>query len=95
MSLPSGNMSDICERLRTWTATREAQPTWDIMGEAAEEIDALRALLTRQSESAHDAVRMMGDYAQRYGFLLGGLEMVAAGHTTADAVLQKVREKLA
>lgn len=65
------------------------------MDEAADEIDALRAMLTRQSESAHDAVRMMGDYAQRFGFVLGGLEMVAAGHVTAEAVLQKVREKFA
>ena len=63
------------------------------MDEAADEIDALRAMLTRQAESAHDAVRMMGDYAQRYGFLLGGLEMVADGHTTAEAVLEKAREK--
>jgi hypothetical protein len=65
------------------------------MAEAAEEIDALRAMLARQSESSHEAVRLMGDYAQRFGFVLGGLEMVAAGHVAADAVLEKVREKFA
>jgi NaMN:DMB phosphoribosyltransferase len=86
-------MSDICDRLRRWTTAKAVQPAGDIMDEAADEIDALRAMLTRQAESAHDAVRMMGDYAQRFGFLLGGLEMVAAGHTTAEAVLEKVREK--
>lgn len=88
-------MSDICDRLRRWTTAKAVQPAWDIMAEAADEIDALRAMLTRQAESSHEAVRLMGDYAQRFGFVLGGLEMVAAGHTTADAVLQKVREKFA
>jgi NaMN:DMB phosphoribosyltransferase len=86
-------MSDICDRLRRWTTAKAVQPAGDIMDEAADEIDALRAMLTRQAESAHDAVRMMGDYAKRFGFLLGGLEMVAAGHTTAEAVLAKAREK--
>jgi len=47
---------------------------------------------TRQSESTQ-AVHLMIDYATRYGFLLGGLEMVAAGHTTAEAVLARAREK--
>jgi hypothetical protein len=47
---------------------------------------------TSQGESTQ-AVHLMIDYATRYGFLLGGLEMVAAGHTTAEAVLARAREK--
>jgi len=64
-----------------------------LCGDAADEIISLRAMLTRQSDSAHRAVALMGKYAERYGFLLGGLEMVAAGHTTAEKVLQSAREK--
>ena len=64
-----------------------------LCGDAADEIISLRAMLTRQSESAHRAVALMGKYAERYGFLLGGLEMVATGHTTAERVLQSAREK--
>jgi hypothetical protein len=47
---------------------------------------------TRQAEGTQ-AVHLLIDYATRYGFLLGGLEMVAAGHTTADAVLARAKEK--
>jgi hypothetical protein len=57
------------------------------------EISALRAMLKRESESASEAVRLMTDNASRYGFLLGGLEMVAAGHTTADKVLEAAKAK--
>jgi len=35
----------------------------------------------------------MTDYASRYGYLLGGLEMVSEGHATADAVLEAFRKK--
>jgi hypothetical protein len=35
----------------------------------------------------------MADNASRYGFLLGGLEMIAAGHTTADKVLAAATKK--
>jgi hypothetical protein len=40
-----------------------------------------------------EAVRLMTRNASRCGFLLGGLEMVAAGHTTADQVLEAAKEK--
>jgi hypothetical protein len=36
---------------------------------------------------------MMGNYAEQTGFLLGGLEMTAAGHTTADKVLKALKAK--
>jgi hypothetical protein len=36
---------------------------------------------------------MMGRYAEQTGFLLGGLEMTAAGHTTAGKVLEKLKAK--
>jgi len=64
-----------------------------LCGDAADEIISLRAMLTRQSESASEAVRLMADYASRYGFLLGWLEMIAAGHTTADKALAAATKK--
>ena len=39
------------------------------------------------------SVGLIMDNASRYGYLLGGLEMVAAGHTTADRVLAAFRAK--
>ena len=41
----------------------------------------------------YELVHLMTEYASKYGFLLGGLEMVAAGNTTADAVLASFRAK--
>lgn len=41
----------------------------------------------------YELVHLMTEYASKYGFLLGGLEMVAAGNTTADAVLESFRAK--
>ena len=84
---------DITQRLRRWVIATDAVPASDLMDEAADEIVSLRSLLQRQSESAHAAVSLMGSYAERYGFLLGGLEMVEAGHTTADRVLKSAKEK--
>ena len=40
-----------------------------------------------------ELVHLMTDYAGRYGYLLGGLEMVAEGLATADAVLAAYRRK--
>jgi hypothetical protein len=42
---------------------------------------------------SYDLVHLVSDYASRYGYLLGGLEMVAEGHATADAVLEAYRKK--
>ena len=61
--------------------------------DAADEIAMLRAMLARESESAREAGRLMSCYAERYGFLLGGLEMVATGHTTAERVLEAASKK--
>jgi hypothetical protein len=87
---------DIVIRLRQTRAemigTDDEQHYWDCH-DAADEIVSLRVLLKRQSEAAHQAVTMMGRYAERYGFLLGGLEMVAIGHTTAERVLRCARDK--
>ena len=41
----------------------------------------------------YELVHLMTDYASRYGYLLGGLEMVSKGLATADAVLESYREK--
>ena len=86
-------MHDIVTRLRRWTIATDAVPASDLLDEAADEIVSLRSLLQRQSESAHRAIALMGGYAERYGFVLGGLEMVAAGHTTADRVLAAAKAK--
>ena len=42
---------------------------------------------------SYELVHLMTDYASRYGYLLGGLEMVAAGHASADAVLESFKAK--
>lgn len=41
----------------------------------------------------YELVHLMTDYASRYGYLLGGLEMVAKGLATADAVLEAYKAK--
>ena len=46
-----------------------------------------------QTMPTYELVHLMTDYASRYGYLLGGLEMVAAGHATADKVLESYRKK--
>jgi hypothetical protein len=42
---------------------------------------------------SHEMVTLVTDYASRYGYLLGGLEMVAAGQTSADKVLESYKQK--
>lgn len=44
-------------------------------------------------QKSYELVHLMTDYASRYGYLLGGLEMVAEGLATADAVLESFRAK--
>ena len=44
-------------------------------------------------QSSYELVHLMTDYSSRCGYLLGGLEMVAAGQATADAVLESYRKK--
>jgi len=46
-----------------------------------------------QPMPSYQLVHLMTDYASRYGFLLGGLEMIAEGLATADAVLEAYRKK--
>jgi hypothetical protein len=46
-----------------------------------------------QTMPTYYLVHLMTDYASRYGYLLGGLEMVAAGHATADQVLESYKAK--
>jgi hypothetical protein len=46
-----------------------------------------------QTMPTYELVHLMTDYASRYGYLLGGLEMVAAGHATADQVLESYNAK--
>ena len=41
----------------------------------------------------YELVHLMTDYAGRYGYLLGGLEMIAAGQATADKVLEAFHKK--
>ncbi|NCA16926.1 MAG: hypothetical protein EBS90_07750 [Betaproteobacteria bacterium] len=89
----SAGSQDITKRLRRWTHAVDSAPASDLMDEAASEIVALRVSLRRQSVAANQAVKMMGKYAERAGFLLGGLEMAAAGYATADKVLQALKAK--
>ena len=45
------------------------------------------------SQPPCELVDQMIDYASRYGYLLGGLEMVAAGQASADKVLASYKAK--
>ena len=84
---------DVVDRLNKWLEDDDIQYTSDALRDARDEIVSLRAMLKRESESAVEAVRLMADNASRYGFLLGGLEMVAAKNTTADKVLSAAKAK--
>jgi len=84
---------DVVTRINRWLEDEDAADADKTLHDARDEIVALRAMLKRESESASEAVRLMTDNASRYGFLLGGLEMVAAGHTTADKVLEAAKAK--
>lgn len=84
---------DVVTRINRWLEGEDAADADETLRDARDEIVSLRALLTRQIESASEAVRLMTDNASRYGFMLGGLEMVAAGHTTADRVLAAAKAK--
>lgn len=41
----------------------------------------------------YELVHLLTDYASRYGYLLGGLEMVARRHASADAILAAFHKK--
>jgi len=84
---------DVIERINRWLENEQADDADQTLRDARDEIVALRAMLTRESESASEVVRLMTDSASRYGFLLGGLEMVVAGHTTAASVLETAKQK--
>jgi hypothetical protein len=84
---------DVVTRINRWLEDEDASDADETLHDARDEIVALRALLKRQSEVAHQAVTMMGRYAEQTGFLLGGLEMTAAGHTTAGKVLKALKAK--
>ena len=49
--------------------------------------------MSNDAQQSCELVHLMTDYASRYGFLLGGLEMIAEGLATADAVLESYRRK--
>jgi len=49
--------------------------------------------LAKMLINSYEMVHLVSDYASRYGYLLGGLEMIAAGQATADAVLESFKEK--
>jgi len=49
--------------------------------------------LAKMLINSYEMVNLMADYASRYGYLLGGLEMIAAGQATAEAVLESYRKK--
>jgi len=84
---------DVIERINRWLENEQADDADQTLRDARNEIVALRAMLTRESEFASEAVRLMTDNASRYGFLLGGLEMVVAGHTTSASVLETAKQK--
>ncbi len=84
---------DVVTRINRWLEGDMADDADQTLRDARDEIVALRAMLKRESESASEAVRLMADNASRYGYLLGGLEMIAAGHATADKVLAAAKAK--
>ena len=86
-------MSDVVERIDSWLQDAEWIDADKTLCDARDEIVALRAMLKRQTEAACEAVKMMGKYAQKSGWLLGGLEAVAHGLATADKVLAATKEK--
>ena len=49
--------------------------------------------LAKMLINSYEMVNLMADYASRYGYLLGGLEMIAAGQATADKVLEAFHKK--
>jgi hypothetical protein len=84
---------DVIDRINRWLEGDDAAGADQTLHDARDEIVALRAMCKRERESASEAVRLMSENASRYGFLLGGLEMVVAGHTTADKVLQAAKAR--
>jgi len=63
------------------------------IGDITQKRVADRNAMSNDPQPSYELVHLMTDYASRYGFLLGGLEMVAEGHATADAVLEAFRKK--
>jgi hypothetical protein len=61
--------------------------------EAVSAVERMGKDWREQLEQAASEIDLMTDYASRYGYLLGGLEMVAAGHATADQVLESYTAK--
>jgi hypothetical protein len=49
--------------------------------------------LAKMLINSYEMVTLVTDYASRYGYLLGGLEMVAAGQASADKVLESYKAK--
>jgi len=49
--------------------------------------------LVKMVANSYEMAHLVADYASRYGYLLGGLEMVAEGLATADKVLEAYRRK--
>ena len=49
--------------------------------------------LAKMLINSYEMVHLVSDYASRYGYLLGGLEMVAAGQASADKVLESYKAK--
>ena len=84
-------MNDIVNELRDRSFSFKSR---DVLCErAADEIATLREMLARQRESSLEVARLMTDNASRYGYILGGLEMVAAGHATSSRVLEAFRSR--
>lgn len=87
-------MTDVVDRINEWVESDIHPDDWDgTLRDARDEIVSLRAMLKRQSEAAHQAATMMGKCAQKYGWLLGCLEAVANGLTTADKMLAATKER--
>ena len=49
--------------------------------------------LAKMLINSYEMVNLTTDYASRYGYLLGGLEMVASGQATAESVLESYKAK--
>ena len=63
------------------------------IGDITQKRVADRNAMSNDSQPSYELVHLMTDYASRYGYLLGGLEMVAEGLATADKVLEAFHKK--
>jgi hypothetical protein len=71
---------DLVARLRRWLESPSGEhDPGGLVQAAIEEIVSLRAMLTRERESASLSVRLMTENAYKAGYMEGGMEMILLG----------------